>query len=186
MNSFKNALLVSSVLTTIGFSASATTFIEGTTGPDFPGTSPGPNIDFSMYQSVQGTVRGATIDPMDFFTFTGLTAGDNFSITFATCPEVVPANPTCPFAAAIFTFTADGIKENVDPGDSKTDDGVLAATSLMVEVSIPDTAPGDASAAEGYTVTLSETTVPEPSAAAIFAIGLAGLAGARRKRYRHH
>jgi PEP-CTERM motif len=39
--------------------------------------------------------------------------------------------------------------------------------------------------AEGYSVSLSEIPagIPEPSAAAIFAVGLAGLAVARRKRY---
>jgi hypothetical protein len=189
VNSFKNALLVSSVLTTIGFSASATTYTEDVTPPptNFPDTSPGTPIDFSMFQSVKGTVRGATIDPTDFFTFTGLTAGDNFSITFATCPEVVPANPTCPTADTAFTFTADGLPSvTLAAGGNKTDTGVLAGTTLTVEVSVPNTAAGTVSAVEGYTVTLSETTVPEPSAAAIFAVGLAGLAGARRKRYRRH
>jgi hypothetical protein len=179
VNSFKNALLVSSVLTAIGSSASATTFIEGTTEPGlFPTTSPGTSIDFSTYQSVQGTLQGAMIDQAGFFTFTDLTAGDNFSITFATSPV----------DEAKFTYTADGFSETLGPGDNKTDDGILAATTLTVGVTIPVTAPGDASFAEGYTVTLAElpASVPEPSAAGIFAIGLAGLAVARRKRYRHH
>jgi hypothetical protein len=134
-----------------------------------------------MFQSVQGTVQGATIDPVDFFHFTGLTADDDFSITFA--------NTLPPGSGAPMTFTADGVSATLGPGSSpKTDAGVLAATSLTVEVAIPDTAAGDSSFAEGYSVTLSEIPagVPEPSAAAIFAIGFAGLAVARRKRYRHH
>ena len=71
------------------------------------------------------------------------------------------------------------------PGGSKTDSGVLAATSLTVGVTDTDTGP-TVGVAEGYSVTLSEIPagVPEPSAAAIFAVGLAGLAVARRKRRR--
>jgi hypothetical protein len=179
VNSFKNALLASSVLTTIGFSASATPFIEGVTvAGDFANTSPGPNIDFTAFQSVQGTLRGGGIDQADFFTFTGLTAGDDFSITFASSIS----------NEAAFTFTADAFSETLGPGGSKTDAGVLAATTLTVSVTTPTTAAGSASFAEGYTVTLSESPagVPEPSAAAIFAVGLAGLAvGRRKKRYRY-
>jgi hypothetical protein len=176
VNSFKNALLASSVLTTIGFGASATTFVENSTPPiipDFSNTPAGANpIDFSAFQSVQGTLTGGS-DPADFFTFTGLTAGDDFSITF---------NRGGPTSGSSFVFTADGFMETLGPGGSKTDTGMLAATSLTVGVTDTQTFTGSA---EGYSVTLSEFPVgiPEPSAAAIFAVGLAGLAVARRKRY---
>jgi hypothetical protein len=165
VNSFKNALLASSVLTTIGFGASAGTFTETT---DFPSSGPGPNIDFTMFQSVQGTLQTG-LDPADFFTFTGLTAGNDFSITFT--------NPGCASCAS-FLFTADGLSETLGPGTSKTDTGVLAGTSLTVGVTDTRTI-GTGPFAEGYSVTLSEplpVPAPRPSAAAIFAVGLAGLA----------
>src|SRR5215469_15023885 len=101
MHSFKRTLLASSVLTMVTVGASAGTFIEGTTAPgDFPNTSAPPvtNIDFGMFQTVQGTLQGG-IDPADFFTFTGLTAGDHFSITF---------NRAGPSSGTVFVFTADG------------------------------------------------------------------------------
>ena len=174
MNSFKNTLLASSVLTTVGFGASATTFIENSTPPvipDFPNTSPGSDIDFSMFQSVQGTLQTG-LDPADFFTFTGLTAGDNFSITFANTSPLGSSNET-------FNFIADALSGvNLAPGQSTTETGVLAATSLTVGVTDPRTI-GVGIVAEGYTVALSESLpvpAPKPSAAAIFAVGLAGLA----------
>jgi PEP-CTERM motif len=100
-------------------------------------------------------------------------AGDDFSITF---------NRDGPIIGSSFVFTADGFMETLGPGQSKTDMGVLADTRLTVGVTDGLSIQGQA---EGYTVTLSEipTGVPEPSAAAIFAVGLAGLAVARRKRY---
>jgi hypothetical protein len=111
VNSFKNALLASSVLTTVGFGASATTFVEDMTSPiiiDFSNTPAGANpIDFSMFQSVQGTLSGSA-DPADYFTFTGLTAGDDFSITF---------NRLTGFRA--FTFTADGFSETLLGGRAR-------------------------------------------------------------------
>ena len=182
MNSFKNVLLASSVMTTVGFGASATTFVENMTAPvipDFSNTVTGANpIDFGMFQSVQGTLT-AVVDPADFFTFTGLTTGDNFSITFNRLIG-------CGSCQSAFVFTADGLSlVTLVPGGSKTDSGVLAATSLTVGVTDTDTGP-TVGVAEGYSVTLSEIPagVPEPSAAAIFAVGLAGLVVARRKRRR--
>jgi hypothetical protein len=182
VNSFKTALLASSVLTTVGFGASAGTFIESAMAPggDFPNSPPPPpvtNIDFSMFQTVTGTLLGGH-DPADFFTFTGLTAGDDFSITFT---NTTPVNQS----SFPFIFTADGFMETLAHGQSKTDTGVLSATSLTVGVT--NTNPGIANPppSEGYSVTLSEfpAGIPEPSAAAIFAVGLAGLAVARRKWY---
>jgi len=176
MNSFKNALLASSVLTTVGFGASATTFVEDSTLPlivDFSNTVGGANpINFSMYQSVQGTLHG-TADPADYLTFTGLTLGDDFSVTFSRAND----------GPSSFGFTADGFSETLAPGSSKTDNGVLGGTSLTIGVTDPYMFTGFA---EGYTVSLSETPagVPEPSTAAIFSVGLAGLAVARRKRRR--
>jgi hypothetical protein len=183
VNSFKNALLASSVLTTIGFGASATTLMEGVPPApnDFPNTSPGTSIDFSMFQSVTGTLSSLTSAPdrFDFFTFTGLTVGDDFSITF---------NRGGPPSGSSFDFTADGFSETLGPGGSKTDSGVFSATTLTVGVtdSLVNCTCGFA---EGYSVTLSESfpvPAPKPSAAAIFAIGIAGLglAVARRKRRR--
>jgi len=180
VNSFKNTLLASSVLTTVGFGASATTFIENSTPPvipDFPNTSPGSNINFSMFQSVTGTLQTG-IDPADFFTFTGLTVGDDFSIMFVNIG-------TSGASGATFNFTADGLSGvNLAPGQSTTETGVLSTTSLGVGVTDTRTG-GIGIAAEGYSVTLSEIPagIPEPSTAAIFAVGLAGLAVARRKRY---
>ncbi len=174
MKSFKRALLASSVLTTVGSGASAATFIEGAGG--FPDSPPGSSIDFSMFQTVQGTLtRGS--DPADYFTFTGLTAGADFSITFNRL------NDGCGSCVS-FVFTADGFSETLAPGVNKTDIGVLGATSLTVGVTNPNS--GTTTVAEGYSVTLSELTagVPGPSAAAIFAVGLAGLAVARRRRRR--
>jgi hypothetical protein len=176
MHSFKYALLASSVLTMITVGASAGTFIEGTTTPTpFPNAPPGPNIDFSTFQTVQGTLQGG-IDPDDVFTFTGLTAGDDFSINFTR------AGPLG--SGSSFVFTADGFMETLGPFSSKTDSGVLGGTSLAVGVKDNFTGPGIGALAEGYSVTLSEIPagVPEPSAVAMFAVGLAGLAVARRKR----
>jgi hypothetical protein len=168
VNSFKNALLASSVLTTIGFGASATTFVEATMAPggDFPNTAPGTNINFSMFQAVQGTLGQQPPDPADFFTFTGLTAGDDFSITFS--------NTNTSTSTASLNFTADGISETLGGGASKTDTGMLSSTSFTVGVTLVN----GTGFGEGYTVALSELPVPapKPSAAAIFAVGLAGLA----------
>ena len=174
MKSVKYALLASSVLSTVGSGASAATFTEGA-GADFPGSPPGPSIDFSLFQTVQGALASGP-DPADSFTFTGLTAGANFSITFTR------SNQGC--AQCEFVFTADGFSETLTPGTSKTDFGTLGATSLTV--SVTDTVTGFFTGAEGYSVTLSEIPagVPGPSAAAIFAVGLAGLAVARRRRRR--
>ena len=177
MNSFKNALLASSVLTTVGFGASATTFTETT---DFPNTSAPPvtNIDFGSFQTVQGTLA-AVADPADFFTFTGLTAGDDFSITFNRLLS-------CGSCRSAFEFTADSLSPvTLVPPQSVTLTGVLGATTTTLTVGVTNTATVPPSSAEGYSVTLSEVPagVPEPSAAAIFAVGLAGMAVARRKRY---
>jgi hypothetical protein len=182
VNSYKNTLLASSVLTTVGFGASATTFIENSTPPvipDFPNTSAPPvtNIDFGMFQSVTGTLT-AVSDPADFFTFTGLTAGDDFSITFN-------RHVDCGSCGSAFVFTADSLSPvTLVPPQSATEIGVLSAASLAVGVTDKDIGP-NVGVAEGYTVTLSESPagIPEPSAAAIFAVGLAGLAVVRRKRY---
>jgi hypothetical protein len=177
VNSFKSTLLASSVLTTIGFGASATTLMEGVAPApaDFPNTSPGTSIDFSMFQSVTGTLTNVS-DQADFFTFTGLTAGDDFSITFTTT-AMGSSNSS-------FLFTADGFSETLGPGSSKTDTGVLSDAMLTVGVTDTKSGPG-VGTAEGYSVTLSESPagIPEPSTAALFAVGLAGLAVARRKRY---
>jgi hypothetical protein len=179
VNSIKSALLGSSVLTTVGFGASATTFFENSTAPiipDFSNALAGANpIDFSMFQTVQGTLNGGA-DPADYFTFTGLIAGDDFSIIFNRLID-------CASCAASFVFTADTLSPvTLGPGQSKTDTGVLAATMLTVGV----TDIGGGGVAEGYSVTLSEIPagVPEPSTAGLFAVGLAGLAVARRKRRR--
>jgi len=175
VNSFKSALLASSVLTTVGSGASATTFMETT---DFPNTSAPPvtNIDFGSFQSVQGTLQ-RVVDPADFFTFTGLTAGDNFSITFNRLVG-------CGSCFSPFEFVADSLSPvTLVPPQSVTETGVLSAASLTVGVT--DTSPGVAvGTVEGYSVTLSESPagIPEPSAAAIFAVGLAGLGVARRRR----
>jgi hypothetical protein len=118
------------------------------------------------------------VDPADFFTFTGLTAGDNFSITFNRLIG-------CASCFSPFHFTADGLSlVTLTPPQSVTETGVLGAAMLTVGVTDTDTGP-NVGVAEGYSVTLSEAPagVPEPSAAAIFAVGLAGLAVARRKRY---
>ena len=171
MKSFKYALLASSVLATVGSGASAATFTED--GGDFPGIAPGPSIDFSQFQTVQGTLASGP-DPVDFFTFTGLTAGADFSITFSREDE----------GCCSWIFTADGLSETLGRGESKTVLGVLGATSLTVGVT--DTNPDAFNVAEGYSVTLSTLSagVPSPSAAAMFAVGLAGLAVARRRRRR--
>jgi hypothetical protein len=172
VNSFKNTLLASSVLTTIGFGASATTLVEGVppAPADFPNTTSGTSIDFSMFQSVTGTLT-AVSDPADFFTFTGLTPGDDFSITFNRLIG-------CGSCLSPFDFTADGLSAvTLTPPQSVTKTGVLGAAMLTVGVTDTDTfALG---MAEGYSVTLSESLpvpAPKPSAAAIFAVGLAGLA----------
>jgi len=174
MKSFKSALLASSVLTAIGSSASAATFTEGA---DFPGSPPGPSIDFSLFQTVQGTLTSGP-DPVDYYTFTGLTTGADFSITFNRL------NGGCSSCAS-FDFTADGLSETLEPGTSTIDIGVLGATSLTVGVTNPRIG-GSSSFAEGYSITLSEipARVPGPPAAVIFAVGLAGLAVARRRRRR--
>jgi hypothetical protein len=173
VKSFKYALLASSVLTTVGSGASAATFTEST---DFPDSSPGQGIDFSQFQTVRGTLAAGP-DQVDYFTFTGLTAGAGFSITFERLDS-------CSSCQSPFVFTADGFSETLQPPDSKTDIGVLSATSLTV--SVTDTLQGSFTLGEGYSVTLSEIPagVPGPSAAAIFAVGLAGLAVARRRRRR--
>jgi hypothetical protein len=180
VNSFKNTLLASSVLTTVGFGASATTLIEGVppAPADFPNTPPGTPVDFSMFQSVQGFL--STLNPppdlSDFFTFTGLTVGDDFSIMFSNTTES---------ASLLFAADADGISETLAAGTSKTDTGVLSSTSLGIGVTVVN---GQIAGGfgEGYTVALSEfpAGVPEPSAAAIFAVGLAGLGVARHRRRR--
>ena len=183
MNSFKNTLLASSVLTTVGFGASATTLIEGVppAPADFPNTPPGTPVDFSMFQSVQGFL--STLNPppdlSDFFTFTGLTAGDDFSITFNRLLS-------CGSCRSAFEFTADSLSPvTLVPPQSVMLTGVLGATTTTLTVGVTNTATVPPSSAEGYSVTLSEVPagVPEPSAAAIFAVGLAGMAVARRKRY---
>jgi len=178
MNSFKNALLASSVLTTVGVGASATTFVEGTTPPiiaDFSNTAAGANpINFGMFQSVSATLTGGS-DPADFFTFTGLTSGDDFSITFARGAGA---------SFSVFDFgIVGGATVALMPLGMATQTGVLGGTSLTIGVTDTRNLNGFA---EGYSVSLSETpaAVPEPSSAAIFAVGLAGLAVARRKRRR--
>ncbi len=173
MKSFTYALLASSVLTTVG-SASAATLTENPAA-DLPNSSPGQGIDFGSFQTVQGTLAAGS-DPADFFTFTGLTPGATFSITF----ERLAGCFTC---ASPFVFTADGFSETLQPPNSKTDTGILSATSLTVGVA--NNVIGS-STAEGYSVTLTELPagVPGPPAAAIFAVGLAGLAIARRRRRR--
>ena len=176
MNRFTTTLLASTVLTAVGSGSFAATFVENTTVPviaDFANTvgSADP-INFATFQTVQGNLSSHNpSDLADFFTFTGLTIGDNFSITFTR-----DGGPTS------FTFTAGGFAETLASGSTRTDSGVLGSTSLTVGVTIP--VPDLGGFAEGYTVTLSETAsrVPEPSTMAIFAIGLAGLAAARRKR----
>ena len=174
MKAFRRALLASSVLTTVGSGASAATLLEDAGG--FPDSPPGSNIDFTTFQTVQGTLtRGS--DSVDYFTFTGLTAGADFSITLN---RLIDGCGSC----VSFVFTADGFSETLAPGASKTDIGVLGATSLTVGVTNPNS--GTTTIAEGYSVTLSEIPagVPGRSAAALFAVGLAGLAAARRRRRR--
>ena len=120
-----------------------------------------------MFQSVRGTLGQQPPDPADFFTFTGLIAGDDFSITFS--------NTNTSSSSASLDFTADGISETLGGGASKTDTGMLSSMSLTVGVTLVN----GVGFGEGYTVTLSETLpvpAPKPSAAAIFAVGLAGLA----------
>ena len=176
MNSFKNALLASSVLTTVGFGASATTFVEDMTSPiiiDFSNTPAGANpIDFSMFQSVQGTLSGSA-DPADYFTFTGLTAGDDFSITFN---RLTGSQGLHFHRRRVFGDAAGGAEQ----------DGHRRARRHDVDGRRDGFPSNGTTFAEGYSVALSEIPagIPEPSTAAIFAVGLAGLAVARRKRCR--
>jgi hypothetical protein len=179
MNPFTKGLLASTVLTAVGSGSFAATFVENSTVPviaDFSNTAAGANpINFASFQSVQGNISSQNpVDHADFFSFTGLTVGDNFSITFHNVAGNVDS----------FIFTAGGFTDTLMPGGTRTETGVLGSTSLTVGVTIPS--PTQFGFAEGYSVTLSETAtrVPEPSAMAIFAIGLGGLAAARRKRRR--
>jgi hypothetical protein len=176
MKSVKYALLASSVLSTVGSGASAATFTEGA-GSGFPDSPPGSSIDFGTFQTVEGTLTSGS-DPADYFTFTSLTAGADFSITFTR------GSDGCGSCAS-FVFTADGFSETLAPGTSEIDFGVLGTTSLTVGVTNPAIG-GSSSFAEGYSVTLSEIPagIPGPPAAVVFAVGLAGLAVARRKRRR--
>src|ERR1700730_5139822 len=166
MNPFTTGLLASTVLTAVGSGSFATTFVETSTVPviaDFSNTAAGANpISFASFQSVQGTLSSpngsSPGDPADFFSFTGLTVGDNFSITFQ-------RNGINDLTS--FTFSAGGFTDILSPGGTRTETGVLGSTSLTVGVTIPS--PAIFGFAEGYSVTLSETAtrVPEPSAMAI-------------------
>ena len=176
MNRLTTTLLATTVLTTVGSGAFAATFIEGSTLPviaDFSNTAAGANsINFALYNQVIGALATPS-DTADYFAFTGLTVSDNFTLNLtASSVNSVALN-----------FSIDGVSAaSLLSGGSTIRNGVLGSSTLTIGVTgIP---PG--TIGEGYSVTLSETPsrVPERSTMGIFAIGLAGLAAARRKRRR--
>jgi hypothetical protein len=181
MSKLTNTLLVSTFLTTLASAAFALpiTFTETTDFPDAPGTP----IDFNLFQAVDGTVGLDPGDAIDFFTFTNLTPGTRYSLTGA---------PTSGVTVVLFIGIWDGATTGVNDGSNlnpnlafNTGDignpqeifnGIVAGDSLTVGIE----AGAGGIVSEGYRVTL--TPAPEPASLALFSVGLASVAMARRRR----
>lgn len=154
-------MLASTCLTAAAGAASASTFTEGTDFTAFPTATPLP----AGTTQVMGSIGGS--DFSDYFQVPSLIAGDNYLVSLSSA-------------------SGSGISLQ-----AYTSSNGLLGSSVFQNGSTNVAAPGDQiinfrleyeGSAGAYTVTLADTSVPEPSTGALMGLAAASLMARRRKK----